>query len=47
MSRRGNCWDDAVAEPLVGGLKKDRIKKRIYKNRDTATEDISNYINEL
>ena len=44
MSRRGNCWDNAVAESFFGSLKKERIKKRIYKNRDLATADISDYI---
>lgn len=32
MSRRGNCWDNAVAESFFGSLKKERIKRRIYKN---------------
>jgi putative transposase len=31
MSRNGNCWDNAVAESFVGSLKKERIKKHIYK----------------
>jgi putative transposase len=44
MSRRGNCWDNAVAESFFGSLKKERIKKRIYRNRDLATADISEYI---
>lgn len=44
MSRRGNCWDNAVVESFFGSLKKERIKKRIYKNRDIATADISDYI---
>lgn len=44
MSRRGNCWDNAVAESFFSSLKKERIKKRIYKNRDIATADISEYI---
>lgn len=44
MSRRGNCWDNAVAESFFGSLKKERIKKQIYKNRDLATTDISEYI---
>jgi putative transposase len=44
MSRRGNCWDNAVAESFFGSLKKERIKKRIYKNRELATADISDYI---
>jgi putative transposase len=44
MSRRGNCWDNAVAESFFSSLKKERIKKRIYKNRETAATDISDYI---
>ena len=44
MSRRGNCWDNAVAESFFSSLKKERIKKRIYKNRETAHADISEYI---
>lgn len=44
MSRRGNCWDNAVAESLFSSLKKEHIKKRIYRNRELATADISDYI---
>lgn len=44
MSRRGNCWDNAVAESFFASLKKERIKKRIYNTRETATIDISDYI---
>jgi len=44
MSRRGNCWDNAVAESFFGSLKKERIKKRIYRNRDDATADVLDYI---
>jgi putative transposase len=44
MSRKGNCWDNAVAESFFGSLKKERIKKHIYKNRQLANEDISDYI---
>ena len=44
MSRRGNCWDNAVAESFFSSLKKERIKKRIYGNRDVATLDLSEYI---
>ena len=44
MSRRGNCWDNAVAESFFSSLKKERIKKRIYKNRQLAIADISDYI---
>ena len=44
MSRRCNCWDNAVAESFFGSLKKERIKKRIYKTRDLAKADIFDYI---
>jgi len=44
MSWRGNCWDNAVAESFFSHLKKERIKKRIYKMRDLAKEDIFDYI---
>lgn len=44
MSRRGNCWDNAVAESFFSSLKKERIKKKIYRNRDLAIKDIADYI---
>lgn len=44
MSRKGNCWDNAVAESFFSSLKKERIKKHIYKDRDLATADIYDYI---
>ncbi|CAA0086939.1 Uncharacterised protein [Zhongshania aliphaticivorans] len=44
MSRRGNCWDNAVAESFFSSLKKERIKKRIYKTRDMARADVFDYI---
>lgn len=44
MSRRGNCWDNAVAESFFGSLKKERIRKRIYKTRELARADVFDYI---
>jgi putative transposase len=44
MSRRGNCWDNAVAESFFGSLKKERIRKRIYRTRDEAKTDLFDYI---
>jgi putative transposase len=44
MSRRGNCWDNAVAESFFSSLKKERIRKRIYKTRDLARAAIFDYI---
>jgi putative transposase len=44
MSRRGNCWDNAVAESFFSSLKKERIKKRIYTTRALTTAEIADYI---
>jgi len=44
MSCKGNCWDNAGAESFLGSLKKERIKKRIYKNRKLAIADVADYI---
>jgi putative transposase len=44
MSRRGNSWDDAVAESFFSSLKKERIRKRIYKTRELAKANIFDYI---
>ncbi len=44
MSRKGNCWDNAVAESFFGSLKKERIKKQIYKTRALALTDVADYI---
>ena len=44
MSRRGNCWDNAVAESFFSSLKKERIRNRIYQTRDLARADVFNYI---
>ncbi|VFS14986.1 integrase catalytic subunit [Enterobacter cancerogenus] len=40
MNRRGNGWDNAAAESFFSSLKKERIRKRIYKTRDLARADI-------
>jgi len=44
MSRRGNCYDNAVAESFFSNLKKERIKKRIYGTREEAKAEIFEYI---
>ena len=44
MSRRGNCHDNAVAESFFQLLKRERIKRRIYSTRETARQDIFDYI---
>ncbi len=44
MSRKGNCWDNAVAESFFSSLKKERIKKQIYRDRAIALADVAEYI---
>jgi len=44
MSRRGNYWDNAVAESFFSNLKKERIKRRIYATRQEAKSDVFDYI---
>ena len=44
MSRRGNCWDNAVAESFFANLKKEKIRRKIYKTRDEARAAVFNYI---
>ncbi len=36
MSRCGNCHDNAVAESFFQLLKRERVKRHIYANRDDA-----------
>jgi len=44
MSRKGNCWDNAVAESFFGSLKQERVHWRHYQTRYQAQQDILNYI---
>ena len=44
MSRRGNCYDNAVAESFFQLLKRERIKRRIYIDREAARRDVFDYI---
>lgn len=44
MSRKGNCWDNSVAESFFGSLKTERVFDSIYYTRETARRDIVDYI---
>jgi len=44
MSRRGNCLDNAVVESFFQLLKREKIRRKIYKNREDARKDIFEYI---
>ena len=44
MSRKGNCWDNAVAESFFGSLKQERVQWEYYQTRYQAHQDVMNYI---
>jgi len=44
MSRKGNCWDNAVAERFFLNLKMERLWQRTYANHAEAKIDILAYI---
>jgi putative transposase len=44
MSRRGNCWDNAVVESFFSSLKKERTRDIAYKTIREAKADVFDYI---
>ena len=44
MSRKGNCWDNAVMERFFLNSKTERIWQRDYANHAEATSDITDHI---
>lgn len=44
MSRKGDCWDNAVVESFFGSLKTERVFWGKYKTREEARLDIIDYI---
>ena len=44
MSRKGDCWDNAVVESFFGSLKQERVHWRHYQTRYEAQQDILDYI---
>lgn len=44
MSRKGNCWDNAVMERFFLNLKMERVWQRSYANPGEAICDITQYI---
>jgi len=44
MSKKGCCWDNAVAESFFGSLKQERVHWKNYETRYEAQQDIMNYI---
>jgi transposase InsO family protein len=44
MSRKGDCWDNAVIESFFGTLKKELVHHRKYRTRAEARQDIFEFI---
>jgi len=44
MSRKGDCWDNAVAESFFGSLKQEYVQWQNYQTRYEAQQDILHYI---
>ena len=44
MSRKGDCWDNAVVERFFRSLKTERTNHCIYQTREAAKRDVIDYI---
>jgi len=44
MNRKGDCWDNTVAESFFHTLKMEQTRDRKYKTRQEAQADIFEYI---
>ena len=44
MSRRGNCWDNAVVESFFHTLKTELVHHRSYQTREEARQEIFEWI---
>lgn len=44
MSRRGNCWDNAVAESFFSTLKRELVARRSWATRDELRAAVFDYV---
>jgi putative transposase len=44
MSRKGNCWDNAVSESFFGSLKTERVYGSQYQTREETRREVVDYI---
>ena len=44
MSRKGDCWDNAVTETLFGSLKVERLHGMRFDTRRQAKDDVMDWI---
>ena len=44
MSRKGNCWDNAVVESFFATLKKELVGGRVFESRAEASREVFEFI---
>ena len=44
MSRRGNCWDNAVMERFFRSLKTERLNRLSFINHQAVAQQVKSYI---
>ena len=44
MSRKGDCWDNAVMESFFGSLKREWVRSKTYSSRLEAKSDVAFFI---
>lgn len=44
MSRKGNCWDNAVSENFFGNLKREMVNHERFASRQAAKDKLFDYI---
>ncbi|MGY2896540.1 putative transposase [Deinococcus sp. UYEF24] len=47
MSRKGDCWDNAVVESFFASLKREECNKAAYPTRDLARQHVFAYLEQL
>jgi len=44
MSRKGNCWDNAVTETLFGSMKVERLHGMRFASRRQAKDELIDWL---
>ena len=44
MSRKGNCWDNAVVESFFATIKTERLHRSSFPNRAAASDAVFDYV---
>lgn len=44
MSRRDDCWDNAVVESFFASLKAEHVERKSHRSRGEARADVFDYV---